>query len=402
VTERALRVFHVLLTTDFGGVETYTEDLFDELERRGHENVILYAGRRETVSERARRTSRWWPSVSDFLHGSTALRAETERIISTHRPDVAFIHACVDDGLAGAIVDRLPTVYFAHTYNAFCPSGARFLRKDDTACSLHGVPDGRCLVNAYRLGCNTRRPATLWRSYRRAAGGQRWIRRAHAVVCDSQYVARQHLDNGFPSQRFHVLPSPVRLPESRDPGAARQANTILFVGRLTPGKGLQYLIRALPRIASPVRLLVAGSGGELPELVALARREQVLERVDFLGRLDREALEGRYETASLVVVPSVWPEPFGMVGPEAMAHGLPVVAFRVGGIPEWLTDGETGFLVEPKDLDGLADRIDTLLQHPAMAQAFGATARAAARERFSVERHVDGLLPVFRESMVAR
>jgi glycosyltransferase involved in cell wall biosynthesis len=120
-------------------------------------------------------------------------------------------------------------------------------------------------------------------------------------------------------------------------------------------------------------------------------------RIDFKG--DRPSPQELYPTARLVVVPSLWPEPFGLVGPEAMAHGIPVVASRVGGIPEWLDDGEVGFLVEPGDVQGLADRINRLLFDRPLARRLGQRARAVAGNRFTVPGYVDRFLDVLKEAI---
>jgi glycosyltransferase involved in cell wall biosynthesis len=91
-----------------------------------------------------------------------------------------------------------------------------------------------------------------------------------------------------------------------------------------------------------------------------------------------------------------------MVGPEAMSYGLPVVAFRVGGVPEWLVDRETGFLVEPRDIDGLAQRIEQLLEDAPLARKLGERGRQMAMERFTITHHVDGLERVFASTMAER
>ncbi len=127
---------------------------------------------------------------------------------------------------------------------------------------------------------------------------------------------------------------------------------VLFLGRITPQKGLGYLIRAMAKIETRCRLVVASDGYELPRMRALTAKLRLEDRVSFLGAVDYAAVVDLYTRARVIAVPSVWPEPFGLVGPEAMSYGVPVVAFRVGGIPEWLRDGETGFLVEPKDVSG--------------------------------------------------
>jgi glycosyltransferase involved in cell wall biosynthesis len=141
--------------------------------------------------------------------------------------------------------------------------------------------------------------------------------------------------------------------------------------------------------------VISGSGFELPRLRLLADRLGLASRVEFKGDFPRAA--ELYPEASLVVLPSLWAEPFGLVGPEAMAHGIPVVASRVGGVPEWLTDGETGFLVEPKDVDALAARINTLLGDPSLAERLGRNAREEAARRFTLKRYVDSYLTLLDE-----
>ena len=96
-------------------------------------------------------------------------------------------------------------------------------------------------------------------------------------------------------------------------------------------------------------------------------------------------------TAKLVVVPSRWPEPFGMIGLEAMHYGRPVVAFRVGGIPDWLEHGVTGLLAPEQDTRALAQAIDQLLADPQLCAKFGAAAQSCVREKFSFDRYLDRL-----------
>ena len=103
----------------------------------------------------------------------------------------------------------------------------------------------------------------------------------------------------------------------------------------------------------------------------------------------------------MVVVPSTWPEPFGMVGIEAMAYGKPVIAFDVGGISEWLKDGETGFLVKLRDEVALAETLNLLLGDHSLAIRMGSKGREAVEKRFTPETHVDELLGRFQKEILA-
>src|SRR5205814_6106827 len=139
---------------------------------------------------------------------------------------------------------------------------------------------------------------------------------------------------------------------------------LLFSGRLVSQKGVETFIDALPEVPAHWQALIAGDGPLRHALMVRARALGVDERVEFLGAVSHEDMSGLYHRAGIVVVPSIWPEPMGMVGPEALAHQRPVVASNVGGIAEWLLDGETGLSAEPGNAHDLARQINRLIGDP--------------------------------------
>ncbi len=397
-----MRVLHLLYYTPLGGIENYTRNLFGALEARGHQNVLVYDGSTLPGLEREGRRVYRLPGLLDRDPSrGRQLAKRAEEFMEETDCDLAYVHTMANPILTELILRALPTVHFAYTYDAFCPSGARLYRRTDTVCQLRGVPNWRCLLNAYLRQCNTRQPQKLWGLYRSRKEFGGWARRADAIVCGSEYVRRQHIENGFSAERTYALHYPTPEPREHRSSSPPGEPLILFLGRVAPQKGLGYLIRAMTKIETRCRLIVASDGYELPQMRALTAELRLDDRVSFLGAVDYAAVGELYAKARVLAVPSVWPEPFGLVGPEAMSYGLPVVAFRVGGIPEWLRDGETGFLVEPKDVAGLAQRIELLLNDPALAQRLGAQGRIAA-EHLSLDRHVDGLLRVSQEALDGR
>jgi glycosyltransferase involved in cell wall biosynthesis len=180
-----------------------------------------------------------------------------------------------------------------------------------------------------------------------------------------------------------------------DPSAPRAG--VLFVGRLTPHKGVDRLIRAMP---AGVPLTIVGTAGhdarpperDYPELVRRLAAERGLD-VRFRTAVDDDELRGLYRHATVVVLPSVEvtcygrrvaiSELLGLALVEAMASGTPVVASRVGGLPEVVTDGVTGYLVEPGDVAGLRERLEQLTGDGAFARGMGDAARDAVVERFT-------------------
>ena len=180
-----------------------------------------------------------------------------------------------------------------------------------------------------------------------------------------------------------------------DPDALRPH--VLFVGRITPHKGVDLLVRALPPGA---RLLVAGSTGHDPrpperDYPLLLRRLAEGRDVRFLGPVSDDELAALYRQAAVLVLPSLErtcygrvvrvSELLGLALLEAMASGTPVVASRVGGLPEVVEDGETGFLVEPGNAGELRERLRELLEDRALASRLGRRAREVVLERFTWE-----------------
>jgi glycosyltransferase involved in cell wall biosynthesis len=192
-----------------------------------------------------------------------------------------------------------------------------------------------------------------------------------------------------------------------EPAAAREG--FLFVGRLTPHKGVDVLIRALPREAM---LTVVGSEGhdqDAPErdYPDLLRSLASGRRVRFAGAVGDVELAGLYRRAIALVLPSVErtcygrtiavSELLGLVALEAMASGTPVIASRVGGLPEVVEHGETGFLVPPGDETALRQCIETLVGDPARAARMGARARRRVLDRWTWAHCAQRCLAAYRE-----
>lgn len=183
---------------------------------------------------------------------------------------------------------------------------------------------------------------------------------------------------------------PVNLPGNPD------RPTLLFVGRLNYYKGVEYLIDAMSTVDAD--LLIAGSGDRRDNLKARADRLGLNDRVHFLGYVEEDQLHGYYDSADLVVLPSVEPsEAFGIVQLEAMAYGIPVINTDLPtGVPWVSLDEETGLTVPPREADALADAINTLLDSPERRRQYGERARERAERRFGRERMIDTMESQYR------
>jgi glycosyltransferase involved in cell wall biosynthesis len=165
-----------------------------------------------------------------------------------------------------------------------------------------------------------------------------------------------------------------------------------------PEKGLHCLIQALARTETDWQLVVAGDGEARAPCQALAEELGVADRVRFAGWLSPEQMADVLQGCACVAVPSLWPEPFGRVGPEAFLHGRPVVAFAVGGIPDWLDDGMSGYLVRPDDIEGLGRALERLIEDPDLRRQMGQYARQKALATWDAGAHAGRLLSAFERA----
>ena len=224
----------------------------------------------------------------------------------------------------------------------------------------------------------------------------RLLRQVARVAVASEHMRREYLRHGLDANRLDHLPLfPTGLAPLREPPSPRvPSGRILLLGRLISPKGGRVLVQAVAhaqrRLGRLLSLVVAGEGPERPAIEADARRLGVA--AEFHGWVPAERRNALMGGVDVLAVPSLWPEPFGLVGVEAGCLGLPAVGFAVGGIPEWLRPGETGEFApgEVPDAAGLGDALVRALDSPAHLARLGRGAWEMAR-RFTPEAHLERL-----------
>jgi glycosyltransferase involved in cell wall biosynthesis len=191
-------------------------------------------------------------------------------------------------------------------------------------------------------------------------------REAECIFAISQYVAKE-IAATVPARSIKVIGGAVDpqlfYPPAETPAAA---DAITFIGRLVTEKGLWTLLDAHARMAHPVALNVLGEGPLLDAIQAHLRNTTRRGRVNLLGFKPQSCVREVLINSALMVMPSVWQEPLGLVVMEAMACGVPVVASAVGGVPELIRHGVDGYLVPAGDPDALAGAIDQVLSDGAL------------------------------------
>jgi len=373
-----------------GGVETYLEALLPRLLVSGHELAIVHEEAtipgRETIDQPGGGVTTW--SVAE-LGGEGAKRA-----FDQWKPDVVYSHGLRGADLESHLIENYPVVLYAHNYYGTCVSGRKchsFPRA--TPCGRTFGPG--CMVQYYPRRCGGLDPGTMWRMFQRQTMLHSRLPRFPAILVASRHMFEEFQFNGVNADKLHVVPLPATniVPMSTAPRERIPSGRILFVGRLMDVKGVDYLIRAIAQVGRKLRLTVAGEGPERERLETLAKRLGV--EAEFAGWVGTREKISLIQQADLVAVPSVWPEPFGLVGVEAGCLGVPAIAYQVGGIRDWLIPGESGELApaDPPSVEGLRDAI---LRALADQIHFSRLCRGAWEnsKRFSMEAHLARLEPL--------
>lgn len=289
--------------------------------------------------------------------------------------------------LAGA--PRFDVIHAQHGRSAM--SAARLLDagflKGPLVVTFHGTD-----LNAKRKRPNREIYGPVWR-------------RARLCTVGSDFMARHMREVGLQRDRYRVLPVGLDTSVYRRarPTPTEPPHRLLFIGRLMPVKGAEYAIRAMPTLLGrglPVVLELVGDGDLKASLVALTRELGVADHVVFHGSMPAAEVRPLIERSTLLVHPGIVDasgacEAQGLVLAEAQAMETPIVASRVGGIPESVRDGETALLVPEKDPDAIADAVAALLQDPERARRMGEAGRRYALKKFDQNRLADQWVEIY-------
>jgi glycosyltransferase involved in cell wall biosynthesis len=387
-----------------GGTETYLGRVMALIAAKGHEIGWAYE-----LDAPADRVEIPLPaSAVTFALGSADGALQRVR---DWKPDVIYAHGMLDAAVEAQLLEIAPAVFFAHAYYGTCISGEK-THKFPVIQPCDREFGAACLALFYTRRCGGLNPVTMLREYARQRERLALLRRYDAVLTHSDHMRREFVRHGAAGGRVvncsYTVSGADRPVIALPPHDAHRSSTawhLMFVGRMDRLKGGEQLLEALPKVQAslgePLRLTFAGDG---PSRAAWQRQAQRVAgktpdlHVEFTGWLQHSQLAALLGTVDSVVMPSLWPEPYGLVGPEANRRGVPVVAFATGGIPEWLIEGINGCLApgDPPTVGGLADAIVRCLRSLATNDALreGAVSMGHAMED---DAHVNSLLEILSD-----
>lgn len=381
-----------------GGAEILAGDVAARLEELGHEILVLTSSEglsQPKQEEKVWRTLRGAPPAHfdrhrppwqqfDILlnyyrryHCSSNAK-ELQRMVETTRPDVLYVWEITGVGVISLLRVlpelNLPIVFHLGSYWLLY---AQSPETEQSRLRLHRLK--QCLIGSL--------PPLRWTS----------------LIAVSTTVKQKYAQVGFDPERIEVIYNGIdtrfltSLPTDNFREKIQGDIRLLFVGRLRVEKGLLVLLKALDLLMKersqedgevpPLHLNIFGTGDQVyvDELHAFLREKDLTQFVTFHGRISQDELIGYYDRSHIMLVPSLWQEPFGLVIAEAMARGLPVIASDVGGPAEILTPGVDGLLVKPGDEQALATAIRQLLENPEERKQLGQAGQITVQERFTIE-----------------
>lgn len=423
----------ILLVNKFhyrkGGAETYYLTVGSELERMGHEVAYFSMRHPDNLPCRWDKyfvTQREYNNVKSPLKAardgmaliySPEAKRNFQALCEEFRPDVVHLNN-VHRQITLSILDapylrenKVPVFYTAHDYVTVCP-GYLMLDGDGRVCDA-------CLEDGHYRHCIERRCvkgsraksalAAMEASFNRAHKSNQWIDK---VIAPSRFMRSKLIEGGWSEGKVVFLQNfadDAILDRAANAGADatdRENPYLLFFGRLSVEKGVDTLLRAfdaaLPSLPQNMRLVVVGDGPDSADFKALTSSLGCASRIEFAGYQTGGALQAYVERASLAIASSRWREnmPYSIV--EAFAAGTPVVGTDIGGIPELVDEGKTGFICDPGDVQSMADAISrgvsAFLEQPAYAR-LQQDCRSYVMENCSREKFMSDLVNLYKESI---
>ena len=423
----------ILLVNKFhyrkGGAETYYLTVGSELERMGHEVAYFSMKHPNNLPckwDKYFVTQREYNDVKNPLSAvrdgialiySPEAKRNFQALCEEFRPDVVHLNN-VHRQITLSILDapylkehHVPVVYTAHDYVTICP-GYLMLDGEGRVCDAC-LEDGKyrhCIENRCVKGSRAKSAlAALEASFNRSHHSNERIDR---VIAPSRFMRSKLIEGGWPEGKVVALQNfaddaiLARASGVANDVTDRESPYLLFFGRLSAEKGVDVLLRAFdaaaPSLPRDMRLIVVGDGPDAAEFRELAASLDSASRIEFAGYQTGDALQTYVERASLAIASSRWREnmPYSIV--EAFAAGTPVVGTRIGGIPELVADGVTGFACEPGDVATMADAMvrgaEAFLDAPVYVR-MQESCRAYVRENCSRDKFMDQLVELYEEAV---
>lgn len=281
------------------------------------------------------------------------------------------------------------SVLTLHNYRTICPTALLMHRGEINETSIQSGPFWAVPERAYQGSVSGTAILALMIQLHRSMGT--WLRKVDRFIALTEFARSKFVQAGFPAEKIAVKPNFVFDPLDGAEEVISSGKYALYVGRLTPGKGIEILLQAWRNVDFPLRVV---GDGPLAEVVACDTNPNV----EYLGNRSRQEVQQMMRSAKFLVAPSTWYEGMPMVVIEAYSNGLPVVASAIGGLGEIVSNGITGLHVVPGNGDDLAKTCQTLVDSPGDLQQMRRNVRREYLSKYTPEENYRQLMQVYEDA----
>ncbi|MEK6206478.1 MAG: glycosyltransferase family 4 protein [Chloroflexota bacterium] len=358
------------------------------LRSRGHETLVYHRSFNELeglspLTTAGLATQAFWSRTS-----YVAIR----KIVDDWRPDVAHFHNIVPlispSGYEACRAAGVPVVQTLHNYRLICPAGT--LLRDGVVCELCV---GKSLWPSIHYSCyrGSRRESVVLAgslTAHRLLGT--WDRRVDAYIALTTFGKEMFIKGGLPADRIHVRHNALDVPT---PAQYRGPHSAIFVGRLSPEKGVRVLLNAWATLPE-IPLTIVGDGPLMSEVRDRVAKND-MRHVKVVGELPHHEVLERVRAAGMLIFPSLWYEGLGYAMVEALSLGIPIIASKMGVQLEVVIHGVTGLHFTPGDPSALVAAVQELRSSDGLAGRLAEAARRDFLERYSPEQSYGQLMNVY-------
>ena len=389
-----------------GGSERVFFNEAEMLRRRGHQVIFFsMADRRNLPSSESGffidpvdydRPGHFGRRVAMGLRIIYSIEAskKLQHLLDREKPDLAHLHNIYHQ-LSPSILTalrsrRVPVVMTLHDYKMVCPAYTMF--RDGGVCEeCRGGRYYRCLIHRCTKGSYVKSLINVIEMHIHHSLLDLY-RAVDTFISPSGFMREKLISMGLRKKVVH-LPYPFEIGEYR-PQYGSTDGSVCYFGRLSAEKGLFTLLRAMEGLDAPLKII--GTGPAEEQLRAAAAR---LPSVRFIGHRTGEELTSEIGACRAVVIPSEWLENRPSSVLEAFALGKPVIGSRIGGIPELVRDGETGFTFAPGAPSELREKLRILLNNPARGEEMGRAGRKYVENYLDPSRYYTELMKIYRDAV---
>ena len=384
-----------------GGLPNYVLQLANALMEVGETVVLAYTGDPVPVHLELGAVS--------LVHLPNNDTDRLKAMVAGWSPDVIHVHLCSDLGILEVLgAQNAPLIRSFHDYTSLCLRRGRRRFPGDRCQRALGTG---CVLFGCAIGASSKPGGKLpgWKSISNKLLERSRYQGFDAAIVGSGYMRGTLIKNSFERSRIHLVPYFSKF--DQDAGAEPYVSTrnigvpgldrpieFLFTGQAVAGKGLKVLITALGNLAGDWRLTVVSDGPDLAAAKAMSVKFGVDDRIKFIGWLAQSSLAALYAKADLLVIPSIWDDPGPLVGLEALSMGTPVLGFPVGGIPDYVIDGVTGFLTDDVNADALTQGLGRAISDGEQLHELGQKGRALIVANHGRRSHAKAIMQIYSDA----